>query len=96
MTDVRAVYRPGREPPGHGHGAPSGASALARAARANLGECLDAALPRPLYATDADRHGQIEGALETMTLPERIILELEMQSRAANFYTSDYDPLRLR
>ena len=95
MTEIRSLYRPGRESPGHGNGAPTGHSKESMQARLELMSFLDSTLPKPLHhSSSMERAAQIESCLNTMTLAERVFLEIEMQSRKPTFYTSDYDPLR--
>lgn len=62
--------------------------------RGTLGQFLEANLMRPLWFDDSQQQGRIEDALDTMTLAERITIEIEMQSRFASVHSFDYDPLR--
>jgi hypothetical protein len=91
---VRALYRPGIEPPGRGGGAPSGPGRPAQDARRELLEFLDFTLMRPLYFNDSQRAEQLEQALTTMTPADRVFIEIEMLQRKGTLYSSDYDPLR--
>lgn len=96
MTDpgVRCLYRPGQEPAPRTNTNPRGPTKQALIARGTLGEFLDATLVKPLYFSEANQHARIEEALDTMTLAERIAIEIEMQSRNAVVHSFDYDPLR--
>lgn len=93
MTDpgVRCLYRPGNEPAPRTNTVPKRSSDHARN---TLGQFLDANLIRPLYFNDEQQAQRVEDALDTMTLAERITIEIEMQSRAATAHSFDYDPLR--
>lgn len=91
--DVRPLYRPSYETQPLGNGAPKGPSKAAIEAKLHIAEYLDAALMRALYATDADRETQIMAALDHMTLPERVFLEIEMDERRGSLYSAEYDPL---
>jgi hypothetical protein len=94
-ADVRLLYRPGQElndiP---GDGAPRGTSKEAQLARNNLGDFLDAMLLRPLWFDESRQMQRVEQALTSMTLPERVMLEIEMTERAKTVHSYDYDPLR--
>ena len=94
MSEVRALYRPNREAAPLGDGLPDAYSKADKEARAEIGGFLDAVLMRPLWSSDGDRNVAIIQALETMTIPERVFIELEMRDRQKSFYTSEYDPLR--
>jgi hypothetical protein len=83
------VFRQGREQAPPADGAPRDP-----ASRQQIAEFLDAKLARPLFVAPTDRLRQIENGLQTMTIPERVFIELEMNSRQRNMHSSDYDPLR--
>lgn len=93
MTDpgVRVMYQPGNEPVPRTNTVPKRSGDRARE---TLGQFLDATLIRPLYFNDEQQAQRVEDALDTMTLAERITIEIEMQSRHATVHSFDYDPLR--
>lgn len=88
---VRCLYRPGNEPIPRTNVVPRRSSDYARD---TLGQFLDAQLIRPLHFNDEQQAQRVEDALDTMTLAERITIEIEMQSRSAAVHSFDYDPLR--
>lgn len=95
MTDVRLLYRPGQESNDiPGDGAPRGSSKEAIVARNDLGEFLDAVLLRPLWFDESQQMQRVEHSLNTMTLAERVTLEIEMTERARTVHSYEYDPLR--
>lgn len=85
--EVRPLYRPNRE------SAPRGIT-LPRDDHDKIGQFLDATLMRPLWSSVADQDSAINNALDTLTFPERVFIELEMRDREREMYSSDYDPLR--
>lgn len=93
MTDpgIRVLYQPGNEPAPRTNVVPRNRSDRARE---TLGQFLDATLVRPLYFDDTQQAQRVEDALDTMTLAERITIEIEMQSRNRSVHSFDYDPLR--
>lgn len=93
-NDVRVLYRPGRETPQPGNALPLGASKAAHDARLELGTYMDATLLRPLFATAEQHESGIELALETMTMQQRVLIEIEKSQRERSVHTSDYDPLK--
>lgn len=94
MTDVRLIHRPGDMPRELGNGAPCGASKESIVARNNLGEFLDVVLTRPLWFDESQQMQRVTESLDTMTLAERIAIELEMTDRTRAVHSYDYDPLR--
>jgi hypothetical protein len=93
MTDpgVRVLFQPGLEPAPRTNTVPKRSGDRARE---TLGQFLDATLIRPLYFNDEQQALRVEEALDTMTLAERITIEIEMQSRFKTVHSFDYDPLR--
>lgn len=77
-----------------GGGAPTANSKEAIVARNNLGEFLDAVLIRPLWFDEGRQMQRVEQSLATMTVAERIYLEIEMTERNRAVHSYDYDPLR--
>lgn len=95
MTDVRRVYRVDQDlAPIAGDGAPHGNSKESITARNSLGEYLDAVLMRPLWFDEAQQMQRVAQSLHTMTLSERIALEIEMTERTTVSHSYDYDALR--
>lgn len=93
--DVRLLYRPTTTDDGTpANGAPHGASKEAIIARNNLGEFLDAVLMRPLWFDESQHMQRVEQALTTMTIAERIAIEIEMTERTQIMHSYDYDALR--
>jgi hypothetical protein len=95
MTDpgVRLLFQPGRESASLTNTVPKRSSDRARE---TLGQFLDAQLIRPLYFNDEMQAQRVEDALDTMTLAERITIEIEMQNRNAVVHSFDYDPFAAR
>lgn len=62
--------------------------------RNTLAQFLDATMQRPVHFDDNRREAQINQIMNTMTLTERVFIEIEMQSRNATAHSFDYDPLR--
>ncbi len=94
FDDVKCLYRPGYVTPPAGGGAPRGGSRAALDARGEIAEFLDANLARPQSMSGDERQAQLDDALTTMTVAERVFVEIEMQERRRAMYSSDYDPLR--
>lgn len=90
---VRCLYRPGNEPIPRTNVVPRRS---ADDVRNTLGQFLDATLTRPLFFDDQQQAQRVEDALDTMTLAERITIEIEMQSRNAAVHSFDYDPFVTR
>jgi len=98
---VRALYRPGRSdaPLPAGNALPRGTSQAAQEAREAITDALTdpasgASMPRPLYATEDQYDALIAERMRTMTLAERIDIEIALTQRNARKHTYDYDPLR--
>lgn len=96
MTDCRKVYSVDHVMDENipGDGAPRGTSKEAITARNNLGEFLDATLIRPLWFDESQQMQRVEQSLTTMTLSERVALEIEMTQRTRAVHSFEYDPLR--
>lgn len=98
MSDeIRLLYRDGRAtnaPDIPGHGAPRGTSKDSLIARNQIAEFLDATLIRPLHFDEQQQMTRVERSLDTMTIPERIAIEIEMTRRSRAMHSFDYDPLR--
>lgn len=93
---VRLLHRPGDAPLPRTGVVPKATSGNKQqlAVRDTLGQFLEANLMRPLWFDDSQQQGRLDEALDTMTLAERITIEIEMQSRFASAHSFDYDPLR--
>lgn len=94
MSDVRCLFRPSDTSYPLANGAKFPPTKEGREARRALGEYLDAHLQRPLHFNDTDADQRVETALATMTIAERVFLEIDMQRSIGNSHTCDYDPLR--
>lgn len=98
---TRALYRPGRSdaPLPDGNALPRGPSRDAVEAREAVREALTdpasgASVPRPLHASEDQYEALVAERLRTMTLCERIDIEIALTQRNARRHTYDYDPLR--
>jgi hypothetical protein len=98
---TRALYRPGRSdaPLPDGNALPRGTSHQALDARAAIEEALtdpasSASVPRPLYATDDQYEASVRERMRTMSLAERIDIEIQLTERNRRVHTYDYDALR--
>lgn len=96
MSDigVRCLFRPGDMQWPRTEIVPRATSKQSVDTRNTLGQFLDATLMRPLWFTEQQQEQRITDALDTMTLAERIAIEIELQNRNANVHSFDYDPLR--
>ena len=90
---IRCLYRPGQQPLPQGDGAPRGGGKSVVEARNRLAGYLDGALMRPLYSTDQEQFHRVEQALETMSVAERVYLEIEMQEREKVFHSYNYEAI---
>jgi hypothetical protein len=92
--DVKLIYREGmHDLDVPGYGAPRGNTRESLVARNSLAEFLDATLLRPLYFSEEQQMARVEQSLNTMTIAERIAIEIEMTERSKVFHSFDYDPL---
>jgi hypothetical protein len=98
---IRALYRPGRSDvsPADGNAMPRGASPAAKQGRELIGELLtdptsDARVHRPFHATHEEYDQLVAERMRTMTLCERIDLEIRLTERFNRSHTYDYDPLK--
>jgi hypothetical protein len=94
MTDVRCIWRPGYERQPRTNVVPTATTQAGRDTRNTLAQFVAANTISPLYFSEQQNEARVNEALDTMTLQERIAIEIEMQSRNANVHTVDYDPLR--
>jgi hypothetical protein len=62
--------------------------------RERLGEFLSGALMKPLWHSAEQHRVAVEHSLNTMSIAERIAIEIEMTERARVMHSYDYDPLR--
>jgi hypothetical protein len=98
---ARALWRPGRSaaPLPDGGALPQGMSPEARAQRDDIAEALadpecPAHVSKPLHATRDEYDLIIAERMRTLTLAERIDIEIALTQRRRPMHTSDYDPLR--
>jgi hypothetical protein len=94
MSDVRLLRRAAEPIGAKGNFAPSGSSKESLQARNALGEYLDCVLIRPLHFSEEQQMARVEQSLNTMSLAERVFLEIEMTQRSRAVHSYDYDPLR--
>lgn len=99
--DTRAIYRPGRDRPPPGNAMPIGPTREAISERREIEEYLASQMLVPVETREltGERGGrasprQVNEAMDTMTIAERIHLEIEMTQRGRALYSADYDPLR--
>jgi hypothetical protein len=62
--------------------------------RQEIADFLGAKLMKPLHHSIQQHQLSVEQALNTMTLAERVYLEIEMTERARVVHSYDYDALR--
>jgi hypothetical protein len=98
---TRALYRAGRPdvPLLDGNAMPRGSSPAAKQGRELIGALLtdpasQARVHRPLYATHEEYDQLVAERMRTMTLAERIDLEIRLTERFNRSHTYDYDPLK--
>jgi len=63
-------------------------------AREDIADFLYGALMKPLHHSIQQHRLNVEQSLTTMTIAERIAVELEMTQRSRAVHSYDYDPLR--
>ena len=94
---VRALYRPGRERLPDGDGLPPRDFQPGQAAWQEAGDLLadpeSGRLMRPLHADDQQYSELVNERLRTMTLTERVDIEIELTQRFRRAHSFDYDPL---
>ncbi|WP_439392350.1 hypothetical protein ACRQ5Q_22405 [Bradyrhizobium sp. PMVTL-01] len=94
MSDVRCLFKPGEPARPETDIVPRGMTPWARATRETLANFVKATSVKPLYVNEGEHNQNVEDFLDTMTMAERIAIEIEMQSRNAVVHSFDYDPLR--
>jgi hypothetical protein len=62
--------------------------------REHLAEFLSAALMKPLWHSAQQHRMAVEHSLNTMSIAERIAIEIELTERTQVMHSFDYDPLR--
>ncbi len=72
---------------------PRGHTKDAITARQAISDYLAAQMMRPLHASDEDFDRRVKAETDSMTLAERVFVEIEMTQRNRTFYSADYDPL---
>lgn len=100
-SGTRAIYRPGRDKPPPGNAMPSGRTREAQGERKVIEDYLASQMIVPIETHElaGERGGrpsvrQVNEAMDTMTIAERIHLEIEMTERRGTLYSADYDPMR--
>jgi hypothetical protein len=91
---VRCLSLPDEVPMPRTNVVPKGNNRQSVQTRDTLGQFLDATLMRPLWFSEEQQNDRVNEAMETMTIAERIAIELEIQARAPTVHTFDYDPLK--
>lgn len=98
---TRALYRPGRSsvPLPDGNAMPRGQGQEAKEQREAIEALLTdpqetARVVKPLHATRDQHDVLVAERMRTMTLAERVDIEIALTQRARRMHTSDYDPLR--
>ena len=74
--------------------APSGNEKKAVIARNQIAEFLDATLLRPLHFSDEEQEARVQRSMDTMSLAERVMIEVDMRQRMAMAHSFEYDALR--
>lgn len=62
--------------------------------RQEIAEFLGTALMKPLHHSAQQHRATVEKAIDTMTIAERVAIEIEMTQRAKTMHSFDYDALR--
>lgn len=91
---TRALYTPGRDVLPDGNAMPTGRGDAARAEYDEIRDAVITDTPQPLSMTTPDYDAMIAERLRTITLGERILVEIALSERRSFSFTSDYDPLR--
>ena len=95
---VRALYRPGRDRLPDGDGLPPRDFPPGQSAWQEAGDLLadpeSGRLMRPLHADDQQYSDLVNERLRTMTLAERVDIEIELTQRFRRAHSFDYDPLK--
>jgi hypothetical protein len=95
---VRALYRPGRDPLPDGDGLPPPGHPASQEVHQEIGDFLsdpaNGRIARPLHADDNQYSELVNERLRTMTLVERIDIEIDLTQRFRCAHSFDYDPLR--
>lgn len=91
---TRALYLPGRDVLPDGNAMPLGRGPAARAEYEEIRDEVAADTPRPLGMTEPQYDAMIAERLRTITMTERIMVEIALAERRSIVYGADYDPLR--
>jgi precorrin-6B methylase 1 len=98
---TRALYRPGcsTAPLPDGDAMPRGAGPEAREQRDDIAAVLTdpeepARVAKPLHATGDQYEVLVAERMRTMTLAERIDIEIALTQRFRRLHTFEYDPLK--
>jgi hypothetical protein len=96
---TRALYLPGRTRPPDGNALPRGASGAAIEQRQAIEEALtdpasSASIVKPLYASEDNYAAIVRERMRTMTLAERIDIEIALTERRPRLHSYDYDAMR--
>ncbi len=92
--DCRLLYRADAPVLQQTNIAPDTSTARGAVERERLAEFLSGALMRPLWHSTLQHRVAVEHSLNTMSIAERIAIEIELTQRAQVMHSFDYDPLR--
>lgn len=94
MTDdVRCIFRPSTAPAAPTRVVPRGSSEEAQETRRELADFLEANLSAPVHFSASQHQQRLAIALDTMSISERVYIEIEMQRQRGPLYSAEYDPL---
>jgi len=91
---TRALYQPGRDRLPDGNALPAGQGEADREQRELVHDQLVADTPKPLWTNEPEYDALIAERMRTLTLAERIDVELRIIERRKTMHEVDYDPLK--
>jgi hypothetical protein len=92
--DCRLLHRAGAPVQQQTGSAPGMSTACGAVERERLAEFLSGALMKPLWHSAQQHRMAVEHSLNTMSIAERIAIEIELTERTQVMHSFDYDPLR--
>jgi hypothetical protein len=93
-ADCRLVLRANTSSPQRSSVAPNANTPQGAIERGHLAAFLSGALMKPLWHSSEQHRWTVEQSLNTMSIAERIAIEINMTEREQAMYSCDYDPLR--